>query len=128
MGQFGDIFAAFPQRRQMNGHAPQAVEQVLAEPPLLDQGVQVLVRGGQDADLHGNALTAAQSLETPFLQQSQNLGLRVRGHVPHFVQEQRAAVALLELADPAVFRTRKGAFLVAEQFTFQERLGDRARN
>ena len=124
MCQFGDVFAALAQRRQVDRHAAQPVEEVFAESSLLDQGVQVLVRRGHDADVHRDALAAAQPLETSLLKQSQNLGLRVGRHVADFVQEQRAAVALLELADAAAVRAGKRSSFVAEQFAFQQRLGN----
>ena len=46
------------------------------------------------------------------------------GHVADFVEKQRAAVALLELADAPPVGAGEGASLVAEQLAFQQRFGD----
>ena len=64
---------------------------------------------------------AADPLEALFLDQAQDLRLGQRGHFADFVEEDRAAVALLELADPLAVGPGEGALLVAEQFAFQER-------
>ena len=47
-----------------------------------------------------------------------------RGHVADFVEEQRAAVGLLELADPPAVGAGERPALVAEQLAFQQRLRD----
>ncbi len=67
-------------------------------------------------------LAAAEPLETLLLQQPQDLGLGAGGHVADFVQEERAAVALLELADPPAVGPGERPLLVAEQLAFQQRL------
>ena len=58
----------------------------------------------------------------PSCSEPQNLGLGPWSHVADFVQQQRAAVRLLELADPPAVGPRKRPSLVAEQFALQERL------
>ena len=45
-------------------------------------------------------------------------------HVADFVEENRAVVALLEFADALQGRAGEGAAFVAEQFAFQQLLGD----
>ena len=46
-----------------------------------------------------------------------------QGHVADLVEEQRPAVALVELADMAAVGTGEGPLLVAEQLALQERSG-----
>ena len=58
------------------------------------------------------------------LQRAQQLGLQAHVHFGDFVEQQRAAVGLLELADAARHRAGEGALLVAEQLRFQQRLGN----
>ena len=53
-----------------------------------------------------NGLVAADPFELLVLQDAQDLGLGQRRHVADFVQEQRAARGLLELADRAAGRRR----------------------
>ena len=52
------------------------------------------------------------------------MACRAGAHVADLVQEQGAAVALLELADAAPLGAGEGPLLVAEQLAFQQRLGD----
>ena len=67
-------------------------------------------------------LVASHPLERSVLEQPQHLGLRVRGHVAHFVEENRASIRLLEFSDALPVRACEGSLLVAEQLTLQERL------
>ncbi len=46
-------------------------------------------------------------------------------HVADFVKEQRAAVALLELADAFLVRAGKGSFFMAKEFAFEQRVRNR---
>ena len=55
---------------------------------------------------------------------AQQLGLQAGVHLADFVEQQGAAVGLLELADAAGDGAGEGALLVAEQFGFQQVLGD----
>jgi hypothetical protein len=68
-------------------------------------------------------LVATDPLERLLLQQPQDLRPG-RRHVADLVEEQRAAVALLELADPTPLGAGEGPPLVAEQLALQRRLGD----
>ena len=65
-------------------------------------------------------LVPADALERLVLQQPQHLGLHGQRHVADFVEEKRAAVALLELADAAAVGPGEGPFLVAEQLALQQ--------
>ena len=99
-----------------------AVEKVLAKAARGDQRFQVLVRGGDDADTGGDRRVAADPLELSLLQEPQELGLRGRGHVAHFVQKERAAVGLFELADAAAVGAGEGPAFVAEELALHRRL------
>ena len=54
------------------------------------------------------------------LEHAQDLGLRVGAHVADFVEEQRAAVRLLEAADALFVGAGERALLVPEQFRFEK--------
>ena len=84
----------------------QPVVQVPAEPALGDQLLQVVVGGGDHPHVRLDRLVAADPLELLLLQHAQHLGLQRRRHVADLVEEQRAAVALLELADPPAVGAR----------------------
>src|SRR5581483_3541342 len=104
----------------MNTHDVEPIKKILAK---LTRGYRLFERliGRRDnshIDLDG--LIAAHPLEGAGLEHAQDLGLRCRGHVPNFVQEQRAAIALLELTDPLQGRPRKGAALTAKELAFEQ--------
>ena len=67
---------------------------------------------------------AADAGELAILQHAQDLPLQRQRHVADFVEEERAAVALLEAADALAGRAGEGAFLVAEEFALEQLLGD----
>ena len=102
----------------------QPIVQILAKAALLNQAIQILVRGRDDPHVAGDGFVAADTLEPPFLEQPQDLGLRGGSHVPDLVQEQRARVTLLELADPFSVGPRETAAFVPEQFALQQRFGN----
>ena len=66
--------------------------------PGLDLGAQILVRGGDHADVDVDGVGAPHPFELVLLKDAQDLGLGVEAHVPDLVQEHRAAVGLLENA------------------------------
>ena len=77
--------------------------------------------GGRDQPHVGlDRLVAADALERLLLQDAQDLGLQRQRHVADFVEEQGAAVALLELADAAAVGAGEGALLVPEQLALQQ--------
>ena len=55
--------------------------------------------GGADhADVDLDFLAAAETLDHPLLQEAQQLGLQAEGQVADLVEEQGAAVGMLDLA------------------------------
>ena len=97
------IVDAVAQGRYVQREHVQPIVEVLAKTAGGDQRLQVLVGGGDDANARGDGGVSAEALELPFLKKPQELGLRCRRHVADFVEEQRAAIGLLKLADtPAV--------------------------
>ena len=125
LGQGQDVARPLAQRRQAQVHDVQAVEQVLAERPVAHGLGQVAVGGGQDADVDLHRLGAADPVDLALLDGAQQLGLQAAVHLADFVEQQGAAVGLLELADAAGHGAGEGALLVAEQLALQQVLGDR---
>ena len=89
---------ALAQRRHVERNDGEAEEEVLAEEAAADLVGQVLVGRGQDPRVRGDRLRAADAREPPLLEGAQDLGLRAGGHVADLVEEERAAVGLLELS------------------------------
>ncbi|RMR91538.1 hypothetical protein ALP78_05388 [Pseudomonas coronafaciens pv. striafaciens] len=120
------IFTPFAQRRDAQRGHVQSVIQVCPEAALIGRVTQIFLGRGDDADVQRDLLIAAHSLDHAFLQQAQQLDLHVQAHAFDFIEEQRAAVGKLELADTPLLRAGKGPWLVAEQLAFHHRFSQRA--
>ncbi|OEZ82486.1 hypothetical protein JAB5_17410 [Janthinobacterium sp. HH103] len=111
----------------MQAQHGQAVEQVGAEASFADALLQVAMRGADDAHVDGDGPRAAHAHHFALFQHAQQPRLQGQRHFADFVEEQGAVVGRFEqprMAAPA--RAREGPILVAEQFRFQQGLGDGA--
>jgi hypothetical protein len=120
-----DVLRALAQRRQLDRDDVQAIEQVLAEPSLLHQLLQRHVRRGDDARVDDVHLVVAEPSHLAALEEAQQLDLRRQRHVADLVEEQRAALGLLDQAATRLRRAREGAAHVSEQLAFDEAFGQR---
>ncbi len=96
------------------------MQQVGAELPLRNQTFQVLVGGGNHPHVDADQFTATDAEELALRQHAQQPGLQRQRHVADLIQEQCAAIGLLEAADMAALRAGEGAGFVAEQLAFQQ--------
>ena len=123
-GEHVNVFAPLAQRRQTQTDDVQAVEQVLAEHAFFHTLFQVLVCGRNHAYIGFDRAVAAHPVKMPVGQHPQQTGLQIKRHVTNFVQEQRAAIGLLEPAPAHGLCTGERATLVAKQLTFKQIFGD----
>src|SRR6202795_1159296 len=117
-----DIFFSLAEWRHLNRDDVEPIKEILAEAAGADLLLEVLVRGGDDADVHADRLLAADTLEGLLLQDAQHLGLGLEAHVPDLVEEDRAPVRQLELAPAARDGAGEGAPLVAEELGLDQLL------
>ena len=83
------------------------------------------MRGAQDAHVHAEHLVAAERHHFAVLDHVEQACLQWQRHVADLIQEQRAAVGLQDPSRVALAGSSgEGARLVAEQFTFDQRLGN----
>ena len=82
------------------------------------------MRRRQHPHIDRNIGFAAQPLDAAFLQHAQQFALGVRVQVADFIQEERAAVGLLETADAPGLRAGERAAFVPEEFALQQRVRD----
>ncbi|OPZ58915.1 MAG: hypothetical protein BWY87_01241 [Deltaproteobacteria bacterium ADurb.Bin510] len=101
----------------------QTIVEVAPEMALLDALLEVAVGGRDDAHVDLDRTRGAQGLELLFLQHAQQLGLGHLGEFADFIQEDSAAVGLLEAAVTALLGPGEGALLVAEEFGFDQGVG-----
>ncbi len=118
--QLQDVFTALTQRRQLQGDHVQPVIQVAAELAALAQGIEVGLCRGDHPAIHRDALVRAQSLQGALLQHTQQLDLQVDRHALHFIEEQRAAIGVFDLADAAFAGTGEGVGFVAEYLALKQ--------
>ena len=89
--------------------------------PAADHRGEIAVRRGDEAHVGGQRLAAADALELALLHEPQQLALQRQRQLADLVEEQRAAVRRLDLADHARVGAGVRAALVAEQLALDER-------
>ncbi len=95
-GEKRDVVGAGAQRRQSDDLEAQPVEQVGAEPPALGERRQVLVGRADDADIDADDPVRAESRQLAIFDDAEQPLLRRGGQRRDLVEEQRAAVGILE--------------------------------
>ncbi len=125
LGEHGDVLGALAQRRDLDRHHVQAVEQVLAEAAL----AHVRSRSRCVAATMRTSTFSARLPPTRgdlvALQHAQQLGLQLERHVADLVEEERAARRLAEASRAALDGAREGALLVAEELALEQLARDR---
>ena len=103
----------------------EAEEEVVAEAAAAHLAIEVAPRRREDADVDALPSAGADALHLAALDRAEELGLERRLELADLVEEERAAVGLLE--DAAVLRQRsgEGAALVAEERRLEKRRRDR---
>ena len=120
VGQQQDVGLALAQRRHEDREHVQPVVEILAELAGGDRLLEILVGGGDQADVGADGLGAAQPLELALLQHAQQLDLRREVQLADLVEEQRAAVGQLEAPLLGGVRAGERALLVAEQLRLDQ--------
>src|SRR6266513_6230065 len=115
-----NVLRALAQARQPQANHVQPVKQVLAEGALAHALLQVLVRGGDDAHVRLHLLVAADAVERAVGEHAQEPRLQLCRHVADLVEEQRAALGLLEAPAPLLLRSGERTALVAEQLRLEQ--------
>src|SRR5687767_8708015 len=120
LGEDGDLLGAVAERGNEDVDDVEAIVEVLAEAALGHRALEVLVGGGDHADVDLDVAAGAQAGELAILQDVQELGLQGQGHLADLVEEDGAAVGELELAELALLGAGEGAALVAEELGLEE--------
>src|SRR6266566_4728210 len=107
------ILRPLPQRSNRQGKHIDAVEQIAAKGILLDQFLEMAMRGHQHAHVDFDRFVAAHALNFAFLEHAQQFRLHGQGHVADFVEEKRARFGLFEFAEMARSGPGERALFVA---------------
>ncbi len=102
------------------------VVEVLAEGALVDAAGEVAVGGGDEAHVDGAGRGGADAADGARLDGAEQLGLERERHLADLVEEERAAVGLLEDAAPVGDGAAEGAAHVPEELALDEVLRDGA--
>ena len=119
-----DVLPAVAKRRDDEREHVQPVIEVLAEGMRGHRRQQVLVGGRHDADVRLDRRRAADPHEPLALQHAEEFGLKAHVHVADLIEEHRALVRQLELAQLPAGRAGEGAALMPEQLALQQLPGD----
>ena len=111
---------ALAQRRQMDGDDVEPVVQVFAEAPVPDRLLEVAVGGRDHTRVDAHVALAAETREFPVLEHLEQLRLQRRVHLADLVEEDRAAMGVLELAELALLGARERPLLEAEQLALEQ--------
>ena len=124
VGEDRDVGRPIAQRRHIELHDLESEEEVAAERARAHGLLERPVGRGDDAHVGLDRRVAADALERMAFQHAEELRLRRERHLADLVEEDRPLVGRLELADHPLGRAGERALLVAEEFAFQERLGE----
>src|SRR5207302_7777054 len=92
------VFVPFAQWRNEEGNHVQTIEQILSKTAARNFVLQVLVRRGDDTNVHAHAGLCANRLEALLLESAQNLSLGFERHVADLVQKKGSPVRKLEFS------------------------------
>src|SRR5471032_20744 len=123
-GELQHVFPPLPKRRHTQIDAAQTVEEVGAEQAAIDQLGQTAVGGGDNSDVYPVNAVPAHSLDGEVLNRPQQLCLSGQRQIRHLVEEQCAAVGVLELASSSPY-TGRDPILNAEELGFEQRFDER---
>ncbi len=102
----------------------QPVVEVFTELPGLGQGFQVAVSGGDEAHIDLLRLHRANPADLAFLQDPEQTCLCLERQFADLVEKQSATVSGFDQPGAASAGAGEGAFLVPEQFGFDQRFRD----
>ena len=114
-----------PQAGHVDGNDIEAEIQILAKCLTNDLLLQILVRRGDDPHVHPDRRPSADSVDLALLDRAQQFRLQPAVHLADFVQQDRAVLRRLQLADALPMCAGECAAFMPEQFGFKQLLGNR---
>ncbi len=121
-----DILAALAQRGHLEREDVQAMIEVIAQLALAHGLARIAVGGRDDAHVGLDRAAGADAHQRPGLEHAQQAHLELERHLRDLVEEERAAVGLLEVALVLAIGAGVAAALVAEHLVLDQVRRDRA--
>src|SRR5205085_2879012 len=125
-GEQRDVLAAIAQRRQLEAHDVEPIEEVRAERAAVDRLAQIAVCGGDQANVELDRAGSADAAYRTLLERAQQLRLHVDRQLADLVEKQRTAARGLEYSELAFGGAGERAALVPEQLALDQRRRNRA--
>ena len=126
LDQRGKVLLALAQRRHVNVHDVDAVEEVLRNAPVATSCSRSrLVAEMMRTSTRIGPSVAADGLNLAALEESQQFGLHLQAHLADFVEEDRAAVRRFEPPHAIAVGAGEAAADVPEELGLEQRVGDR---
>ncbi len=120
-----DVADPVPKRGQLDAPDREAEEEVVAEAPRSHFAIEVAARRREDSHVDAQPLAAAHPLHLASLDGAQEPRLQREIELAELVEQERAAVGLLERAATLDEGPGERAPLVTEQRGLEQRGGDR---
>src|SRR5215510_2937441 len=120
-----DVFASLSQRRKANRESVEPVIQIFAESAFLNGFGQIGVGDRHYAHIDSHGRRISDRLKFFLLQHAQQFRLAREREAVNFVENDRSTVRQFEAALAILNRAGEGAFLVTEQFAFEQCFGQR---
>src|SRR5687768_11848718 len=115
-----DVIGPLAERRDVHGNDVEAKEEILAEAAVGDGALEIVIRRGEDANVHRNGLASTHALDLLRLDGPQQLRLRLRAEVTDLIQEQRAPMSELEPPDAPVGGSGERPSFMSEHLALDE--------
>ena len=116
MNQQRKIVSPVTQGRHLNRKHIQSIEEIASESTGRYFRLQVAIRRRDHSNIRPNNRSSSNPLEFPFLKDSQQCDLGLRGKFADFVQEDRPLCRQFKAPKPTLKRAGERSLLMAEQF------------
>ena len=125
LGELLQILAAFAQRRHVDGDRRDAIEEIFAQQPILERFARRAISRANQPEVGLQAFGVADAAVTAFFKHAQQFGLKINRHLRDFVQQQAPSPRLRDQTAAILHGPGESAAHVAEQFRFDQFLGQR---
>lgn len=120
--QVRELAATLAQRRNFDGNSRQPKEQILPKRSVGHAFCEVAIGGRNEAHVDASRLNASHATQLAAFQQAQQLCLDGRGHLAHFVEEERSAVRRFDQSLFAGSRSSERTTFVPKELALQQRV------
>jgi len=122
--EYRDVLGSIGERRNVHHDRADPMGEVGAEAMLPNEGVEALVRGGDDAKLAARIVSRSDGTELAGLDRAKELRLERHGKATDLVEERGPAVRLAQKPLRVAEGARKGAAHVSEERVLEHRIAD----